>query len=389
MKSNTREIEKCRNELLELLELPENRHCADCDSFSKKQIKKNVGKVKSTTLDSWTYKLLQHFKAQGGNIAVNNRYESRLPKQDKPTESTDTYLLEQFIRTKYDAKKWFEHSKTEPPKKQVIYNLFVYLLLQNKKRFFWGGIIHRAKNRKTAAKKAKTVKKSFCPPIASFFFFLLLGYVYLKKKKETELYNVPDLLPANILASSNQPEELLKFENKNTVTQGGQKTGFDDLLNIGKKETVHSGNVTSAFTFLAIGGTNNQTHNNNGNKTLGFADIAPAKPEHKGKDAKHEPTSQDIDIMDEPTATSAKDSILAMYKKQPMLQRMDPDNSTAFMTQLPPNFNALRTSVNMRSMGVQPQISGLATTCFNGNPGSQQPLNPYTILNNKTNSSLF
>merc|ERR1712079_246923 len=74
---------------------------------------------KSSTLDSWNYKLLDKFKKLGGNHVINEVYEAKLPKALKPSLETDNYQLEQFIRQKYIDRKWYGHKKKKKPRKKL------------------------------------------------------------------------------------------------------------------------------------------------------------------------------------------------------------------------------------------------------------------------------
>lgn len=142
--SKQREVNKCKEELSSMLKIPDNKFCADCGAAHPTWTSTNLGVficiscsgihrnmstqysfVKSTTLDSWTYALLDRFKKCGGNKTVNGYYEAKLNKSLKPTEHSSKYQLEQFIRQKYIDKKFYssrpkpKRSKSKSKKKSV------------------------------------------------------------------------------------------------------------------------------------------------------------------------------------------------------------------------------------------------------------------------------
>merc|ERR1712154_561641 len=118
-----------------MLKKPENRSCADCGAKRPTWTSTNIGCficircsgihrnmgvhisfVKSSTLGSWNFKLLDKFKKLGGNHVVNDVYEAKLPKALKPSGETDNYQLEQFIRQKYIDRKWYGKPKKKKSK---------------------------------------------------------------------------------------------------------------------------------------------------------------------------------------------------------------------------------------------------------------------------------
>ena len=62
--------------------------------------------MKSTTLDKWTPQMLAIFEGLDNDVA-NMYWECGLPKNySKPIESSTSYVVEMFLRDKYDRKLW-------------------------------------------------------------------------------------------------------------------------------------------------------------------------------------------------------------------------------------------------------------------------------------------
>ncbi|KAK6349013.1 hypothetical protein TWF730_009773 [Orbilia blumenaviensis] len=105
----------------ELLKLPKNKHCADCKrnahprwaswnlgificircSGIHRGMGTHISRVKSVDLDSWTDEQLQSV-LRWGNSRANKYWEGKLAPGHVPSESK----IENFIRTKYESKRW-------------------------------------------------------------------------------------------------------------------------------------------------------------------------------------------------------------------------------------------------------------------------------------------
>jgi hypothetical protein len=108
-----------------MLKLPENRECADCRARNPTWASTNLGvfvcircsglhrqvgvhitKVKSCTMDLWAPEQIAHIQKLGNGIA-KRIYEAKLPANyGKPAESEDSALVLQWIRAKYEKKKF-------------------------------------------------------------------------------------------------------------------------------------------------------------------------------------------------------------------------------------------------------------------------------------------
>jgi len=121
-----------------MLEEEDNKGCAECNARGPRWCSTNLGvflcircsgihrkmgthisKVKSVTLDKWKREQLDHFKRIGNRRAIR-KYENNMPEHARP-HPTDDFAMEQFIRDKYERKKWYKkssHAESEPPKRE-------------------------------------------------------------------------------------------------------------------------------------------------------------------------------------------------------------------------------------------------------------------------------
>eukprot|EP00672_Neobodo_designis_P020985 CAMPEP_0174831080 /NCGR_PEP_ID=MMETSP1114-20130205/2900_1 /TAXON_ID=312471 /ORGANISM="Neobodo designis, Strain CCAP 1951/1" /LENGTH=401 /DNA_ID=CAMNT_0016064901 /DNA_START=59 /DNA_END=1264 /DNA_ORIENTATION=- len=117
--------ERHKRILTGMLKMPENRECADCRARNPTWASTNLGvflcircsglhrqvgvhitKVKSCTMDLWAPEQVAHIQKLG-NAKGKAIYEAKLPPHyGKPAESEDSGLVLQWIRAKYEKKKF-------------------------------------------------------------------------------------------------------------------------------------------------------------------------------------------------------------------------------------------------------------------------------------------
>lgn len=127
--SVTKELHEKHRKILEgLLKLPENRECADCKSRGPRWASVNLGifvciqcsgihrslgvhisKVRSATLDTWLPEQVAFIQSMG-NAKANSYWEAELP------PNYDRVGLENFIRAKYEEKRWVPRNSRSPPR---------------------------------------------------------------------------------------------------------------------------------------------------------------------------------------------------------------------------------------------------------------------------------
>uniref|UniRef100_A0A8R1E4H5 Arf-GAP domain-containing protein n=1 Tax=Caenorhabditis japonica TaxID=281687 RepID=A0A8R1E4H5_CAEJA len=124
------EQERLQGFLLDMLKEEENKYCADCQAKTPRWAAWNLGvficircagihrnlgvhisKVRSVNLDSWTPEQVQTMRVMG-NEKARKVYEHDLPAQFR--RPTNDQQMEQFIRSKYEQKRYIMRDFTYP-----------------------------------------------------------------------------------------------------------------------------------------------------------------------------------------------------------------------------------------------------------------------------------
>ena len=123
-----------------LLKKPENKYCADCKNNSPtwasinlgificincsgchRELGAHISKIKSITLDLWSNDILGLFKKIDNKIA-NDYWEYNLNNFDFNIMKKDRDKIMEFIRNKYEYKKWININDIDPMQKLIQQN---------------------------------------------------------------------------------------------------------------------------------------------------------------------------------------------------------------------------------------------------------------------------
>ncbi|CAJ0941393.1 unnamed protein product, partial [Mesorhabditis belari] len=129
------ESERLQKILLELLKEEENKYCADCQAKSPRWAAWNLGvyicircaglhrnlgvhisKVRSINLDSWSVDQVHQLESMG-NERARTLYEACLPEGFRRPATSDQQM-EQFIRAKYEQKRYYPRDGKIPPPRE-------------------------------------------------------------------------------------------------------------------------------------------------------------------------------------------------------------------------------------------------------------------------------
>ena len=137
---NDNDMKKQKKIMNNLLKKPENKYCADCKnnpptwasinlgificincSGCHRELGAHISKIKSITLDLWSNDILEHFKKIDNKIA-NDYWEYNLNSFDFNIMKNDRDKIMEFIRNKYEYKKWININDIDPMQKLIQQN---------------------------------------------------------------------------------------------------------------------------------------------------------------------------------------------------------------------------------------------------------------------------
>ena len=123
-----------------LLKKPENKLCADCKnsppswasinlgvficikcSGVHRELGTHISKIKSVNLDIWSDDILEKFKKIDNKIS-NDYWEYNLKKDEFNQMRNNPYKIMEFIRNKYEYKKYINNNDIPPIDKIMIQN---------------------------------------------------------------------------------------------------------------------------------------------------------------------------------------------------------------------------------------------------------------------------
>ena len=135
MFSNDNEMKKQKQIINKLLKKPENKYCADCKSnppswasinlgvlicikcsSTHRELGTHISKIKSINLDVWPSDILEKFLKIDNKIS-NDYWEHNLSQDEFNQIKIDPYKVMDFIRNKYEYKKYVNNNDIPPIEK--------------------------------------------------------------------------------------------------------------------------------------------------------------------------------------------------------------------------------------------------------------------------------
>ena len=135
---NKNAIKKQQLIINKLLKKQENKFCADCKyrppswasinlgvfvciecSGCHRELGTHISKIKSINLDAWNDEILEHFKKIDNKIS-NDYWEYNLHNFNFDSLKNDRNKLMEFIKNKYDHKKWVNPNEINPMNKIIL-----------------------------------------------------------------------------------------------------------------------------------------------------------------------------------------------------------------------------------------------------------------------------
>ena len=135
MFSNDNEMKKQKQIINKLLKKPENKYCADCKSnppswasinlgvlicikcsSTHRELGTHISKIKSINLDVWPSDILEKFLKIDNKIS-NDYWEHNLSQDEFNQIKIEPYKVMDFIRNKYEYKKYVNNNDIPPIEK--------------------------------------------------------------------------------------------------------------------------------------------------------------------------------------------------------------------------------------------------------------------------------